>query len=113
MKEKTLLRIAIIGALVGIFLLYVISGSIKLDETSIGRIEEEDIGNDVKVKGMVKDVFNSEKLSIVTISQPEDLKVLLFDNVSIDEGDYIEVIGEVEEYKGEREVIGNRVRMIG
>jgi len=112
MKEKTLLRIAIIGALVGIFLLYVISGSITLDETSVGRIEDEEIGNDVKVKGRVKDVFNGEKLSIITISQPSDMKVLLFDNVSMSEGDYIEVIGEIDEYNGEREVIGNRVRMI-
>lgn len=112
MQEKTLLKIAIIGALVGIFLLYIISGRITLDETSISNIENEGIGSDVKIKGVVKEVFNAEKLSIITISQPSDMNVLLFDNVSIAKGDYIEVIGEVEEYEGEMEVIGNRVRRI-
>lgn len=113
MKEKTLLKISIMGALIGVFVLYVISENIVIDESSISRIEEEQIGNDVKVKGVVKDVFNGEKLSIITISQPSDIKVLLYDNVSVSEGDYIEVIGEIDEYNGEREVIGNRVRVIG
>jgi DNA/RNA endonuclease YhcR with UshA esterase domain len=40
------------------------------------------------------------------------MKIVLYENVSISEGDYIEVIGEIDEYKGEREVIGNRVRRI-
>lgn len=113
MKEKTLLKIAIICAFVGVFLLYLISDSIKMDEKSIEQIENEEIGNDVKVKGVVKDVFNGEKISIITITQPEEMKIILYENVSVSEGDYIEVIGEIDEYKGEREVIGNRIRVIG
>ena len=113
MKEKTLLKIAIISALAGIFILYLISDNIVIGEISISRIEEEEIGNDVKVKGIVEDVFNGESISIITITQPSDMKVILFENVSIVEGDYIEVIGEIEEYNGEFEVIGNRVRRIG
>ena len=112
MREKTLLKIAIISALLGVFLLYIISESITIDESSISKIENEEIGNDVKVKGVVRDVFNGEKISIVTISQQEEMKIVLYENVSVSEGDYIEVIGEVEEYNGEREVIGNRVRVI-
>jgi len=113
MKEKTLLKIAIISALLGVFVLYIISESITIDESSISKIENEELGNDVKVKGVVRDVFNGEKISIVTISQQEEMKIVIMDNVSINEGDYIEVIGEVEDYNGEREVIGNRVRLIG
>lgn len=112
MKEKTLLKISTICALIGVFVLYLISSNIKIDETSISKIEEEQIGKDVKVKGVVKDVFNGEKISIITITQPEEMKIILYENVSVSEGDYIEVIGEIDEYKGEREVIGNRVRVI-
>lgn len=113
MKEKTLLKIAIICALAGIFILYLISDNITIDESSIGKIEEEQIGNDVKVKGVVKDVFNGERISIITITQPEEMKIILYENVTVEEGDYIEVIGEIDEYNGELEVIGNRVRRIG
>jgi len=112
MKEKTLLKIAIISALAGILILYLISDNIEVSKSSIGKIENEDIGSDVKVKGVVKDVFNGEKISIITITQPEEMKIILFENVSVSEGDYIEVIGEIDEYNGELEVIGNRVRRI-
>ncbi len=112
MKEKTLLKIAIISALAGILILYLISDNIKISESSIGKIENEDIGSDVKVKGVVNDAFNGEKISIITITQPSDMKVIIYENVSIAEGDYIEVIGGIDEYEGEMEVIGNRVRRI-
>ena len=98
MKEKTLLKIAIISALAGIFILYLISDNIVIGESSIAKIENEEIGSDVKVKGIVNDVFNGEKISIITITQPSDMKIVLYDNVSIAEGDYIEVIGEIDEY---------------
>ncbi|MBW2974238.1 hypothetical protein KY366_00840 [Candidatus Woesearchaeota archaeon] len=112
MKEKTLLKISIICALSGIFLLYLISENITLDESSISSIEDEEIGDDVKVKGVVEDVFNTEQLTIITITQPEEMKIIVYDNVSLSEGDHIEVIGEIDEYEGERELIGNRIRTI-
>lgn len=112
MKEKTLLRISIICALVGIFVLYLISDNIVLNESSISNIKNEEIGKDVKIKGVVKDVFNGESLSIITITQPDEMKIIFYDNVSVSKGDYIEVIGEVDEYNNEREVIGNRMRRI-
>jgi len=112
MKEKTLLKIAVVTALAGIFVLYLISDNINLDESLINRIEDEDIGNDVKIKGVVSDVFNGEKVSIITIRQPEDMKVVVMENISLSEGDFVEIIGEVDEYNGEMEVIGNRVRVI-
>ena len=112
MKEKALLRIAIISSLVGVFLLYIISENISLDESAISKIENEDIGDDVKVKGVIKDVFNGEKVSIITITQPSEMKIILYDNVSVNSGDYIEVVGEIDEYNGNKEIIGNKVRVI-
>ena len=112
MNEKTLLKIAIISALTGIFILYLISDNVVLNESSISQIEGEEIGRYVKIKGIVDDVYNGEKLSIITVTQPESMKILLFENVSVVVGDYIEVIGEIDEYNGEREVIGERIRVI-
>ena len=92
--------------------LYLISENISIDESSIGKIENEQVGNDVKVKGVVNDVFNGEKISIITITQPEEMKVIVYGNISVNEGDYIEIIGEIDEYQGELEVIGDRIRVI-
>ena len=113
MKEKTLLKTAIICALAGVFLLFLVSDNIEVEESSIAKIEEEEIGRDVKVKGVVEDIFKGKKISIITVTQPSDIKIVVYENISVNKGDYIEVIGEIDEYKGEREVIGNRVRVIG
>ena len=78
MKEKTLLKIAIIGALVGIFVLFIIAESIKIDETSISKISGDDIGKDIKVTGVVKSVFNGEKSAMITITKPEEMQTSRF-----------------------------------
>ena len=113
MKERLLLKIAIICSLAGIFAIYLISENYDLDESSIGSIKEDQIGKDVKLKGVINSIFNGEKATIITITQPEEIKVMLQGNVSLNKGDYVEVIGEVDEYNGELEIIGNRVRVIG
>ena len=116
MNEKTLLRISLICALFGVFVLYIISDGINLDEASISGIKGEDAGSDAKLKGVVKSVFNGEKASIITITKPEELKVVIIKkdrgNISVKEGDYIEVVGEIEEYEGEMQMIGNRIRVV-
>ena len=117
MKEKTLLKISLIFALVGVFVLYLLSDSINIDQTAISKIKSEEVGNDVKVTGIVKNAFNGEKVIILTITQPEDIKVTIIKNnernISLKEGDYIEVIGEIDEYNGEKRLMGNRLRVIG
>ena len=40
------------------------------------------------------------------------MKIILYDNVSVNSGDYIEVVGEIDEYNGNKEIIGNKVRVI-
>ena len=54
---------------------------------------------------------------LITIEQPQDITVVLFksknESIVINKGSNIEVIGKVDEYKGELEIIGNKVRVIG
>ncbi len=117
MNEHTLLKISIISALIGIFILYIVSENIKIDDIDISKIKKEQIGSDVKIKGVVKSAFNGKKASIITITKNEEMKIVIMNennkkNISLKEGDYIEVIGEINEYEGELEVMGERIRVI-
>jgi hypothetical protein len=112
MKEKTLLKIAVIGSLVGIFLLYLISENIKIDQTSVSNIEQENIGTDILLKAQVSDVYNQEGFSIITVIQPKEVQIIAYDNVSLKIGQEIEVIGEIDEYEGEKQIVANRIRVI-
>lgn len=116
MKEKNLLKIALISSLVGVLILFIVSQNISVEEKTISKITMGDIDNQVKIKGFIEKVINTEKVMIINVVQPQNIDVILFkgENESIDvkKDDFIEVIGKVEEYQGRLEVIGQRVRII-
>ena len=117
MKESLLLKIALITTLLGIFVLYVISGNIKIKELSLDEINDEAIGNMVKVLGKVESVTELDKVTFIDVSQPSTAKVVIFrekdDNaLGLEDNDYVEIIGKIEDYEGEMEIIAERIRRI-
>lgn len=116
MKEKTLLKIALICSVVGIALLYIFSEGIEIDESTIDKINKGSIGESVKIKGVLSKVSNAENAVFLEITQPQTIDIVLFKdkhtNITMEEGDYVEIIGKIEEYEGKREVIADRVRVI-
>jgi len=78
MKEKNLLKVALICSLIGIISLYLISENMEIKQKNIEKITLEDIDRNVKVKGFVKKLFENDKVMIITIEQPQDMTVVLF-----------------------------------
>ncbi len=113
MKEKNLLKLALICSLIGISVLWGFSESVKVDETSIDKIDFSDIDRDVRISGKVKRINDLDKVIFLEVAQEkiEKIDVILFKDgpVMIDEGDRVIITGSVEEYEGKLEVIGNRV----
>ena len=116
MKEKTLLRIALICSVIGLILLFFISENISVSEVDLSKIDERDIGEDVKIIGEVLRVTDIGKVMFLEVGQEkvESVPILLFkdSDISLKKGDYVEIIGEIDDYKGEREIIATRVRII-
>ena len=115
MKEKTLLRVALISAIIGVSVLFIISDNIEIDEKTIDKINKDNIGEKVKIKGIVTKVSDTNKTLFLEISQPESMTLIVFKDdkeINISSGDYIEVIGKIDEYKGEMEVIVDKIRKI-
>ena len=112
MDEKKLLTIALFAALIGIFILYLLSESLDYNENSIEKINQEKLKDMMKVKGTISQATNLDNVSFITIEQPATLTIVLFDNLSVSKGEEIEVIGQSEEYEGEMEIIAQRIRVI-
>jgi DNA/RNA endonuclease YhcR with UshA esterase domain len=116
MKEKTLLKIALIISLLGISLLFLISDNIEIKEKNIDKINKAEIGEKVKIKGMISNIVDSGNVMIIEIIQPSKINVIIFkendEKIKINISDYVEVIGSIGEYKGEKEVIVDRLRVI-
>ena len=116
MKEKTLLKTALIVSLAGLLVLYIISDNIEIKQASIEKITLDNKDEMVKVKGIVSRLTDTEKVTIMEITQPTEITVVLFkDNnqsMPIREGNEVEIIGKVDEYNNKLEIVAQRARVI-
>ena len=69
MKEKTLLKIALITSLVGLVVIYIISGNIVIEEKTLEKITLDNKDEFVKVRGIVSRVTDLEKVTIMEITR--------------------------------------------
>ncbi len=112
MKESSIMKIAMIFSLIGLVALYLISGRIEVKDYT-ARINSN-IGDDVKLKGIVKSVRKSDSAAFMEIEQAVPSTVVLFGKggLNLTEGDFVEVIGEIQEFEGKEEIIANRIRVV-
>jgi DNA/RNA endonuclease YhcR with UshA esterase domain len=69
----------------------------------------------VKIRGVVSNVIDAESVAILEVTQPQEITVVMFkdgESIELDKGNEIEVIGRVDEYQGELEIIAERIRII-
>ena len=115
MKEKTLFKIAAVCSLIGLVVLFFVSGHITIKEIDVGKINGEDVGQEVKVIGRIERVSDTDKVMFLQVGQEkvETISVVLFKEgkIGLKEGDYIELVGELDEYDGEYSIIANAVKV--
>jgi DNA/RNA endonuclease YhcR with UshA esterase domain len=116
-KIMNILKISIIVAIVGIISLFLISRllteeTIEISELKIGQIE--------RISGMITSVYISrdDHVFLKVADNTGEITVVAFKNSNIDEaydlevGEELSVLGRVDEYKGELEIIAKEIRKI-
>ena len=111
MKEKALLKIALVASCIGLLLLFIFSKNIEVNEATIDKIDGMQ-DEEVRIQGVVERVSNMEKVTFIEITQEVSTTVVVFDNISIETGERIEVIGKVDEYNGESEILAEIIEKI-
>ncbi len=110
MKEKTLLKTALIASLIGILILLFISSRLEVNEKTISNIDETDIGSSLKIDGVITNIRKTNTITLIDIAQLEEMKVVVFNNeIELNRGDYVEITGKIEEYKGLTELIADKI----
>ncbi len=111
MQEKTLLKISLIGSLLGLVVLFLLAQNITITDQQIDRITTGEVEQSVKVKGVVTKVTDREKVMFLEISEKAKISALLFkkENITIETGDLIEIKGKVDEYEGKPQIIIDEV----
>ena len=116
MQEKTLIQISLIVSLAGILALYLILHIQNLEVVPINEIEERILGEIVKVKGKLRSFRDTNSTMFLTLEEPSEILVVVFkteeDVINLQEGTTVEVIGQIEEYNGNKEIIAQRMRIV-
>lgn len=107
--EEKLLRLSFAIAILGILSLFFISQHLDYEQVDIDRIYDIEEEDKIKFIGTVDDLYSHENITFMTISQISRVDVIAFDNVSINVGDKIEMIGTVSE----EDIIASRIRVFG
>jgi len=102
---------AVICSIVGVIILWFISGTILPDES----ISYANIDNSVIIQGEIRRMVPGENLVLIDVERLANIKVVVFssENLSVSEGDTIEVVGVLEEYEGKLEVVAERITRLG
>ncbi len=114
MKESTLLRIALSFSLIGLVALFILAQTMGLDETTLENITHAEEDTTVRIKGVVSGYMDYGKTARIEIARPETTEVFLFKsrNISLKKGDFVEITGEVSEYKGRKEILASTVEVL-
>ena len=116
MDDKTLLRIALLGSVIGVVILLLLSEQISVQKELISRLDGVPEGKEVEVVGKILRFSDKGKVAFVEIAEQkiESVNVVLFKdrNITLREGDIVRVTGSVEEYEGKKEILGNRVVLL-
>ena len=114
MKETTLLKIALLCSLAGLVLLYFISIKIEVKNYK-PNILNKNVGDDVKFEGTVTKITDRGNVVFINVNQQSPVIVVLFtdeNNLKLNNGDNVEIIGKVQEYNGKNEIIAQKIRVV-
>jgi DNA/RNA endonuclease YhcR with UshA esterase domain len=113
MKEKTLLKLSLAVSLIGLLVLFFISTRIDVSDYKPQELNSN-VGDDVKLKGVVTKVSNLEEVMFIELNQQNPATLVVFKDkeIPISSGDEIEVFGQVQDYKGKEQIVVQRLRVI-
>ncbi len=114
MKENTLLKIALICSLLGLFILYFISTVIEIKDYK-PNVLSNNVGDEVKLKGAIAKINDRGNAVFIQISQEALVDVVIFsdgNSIKLRNGDTVEIFGKVQSYNGKDEIIAEKIRVI-
>ena len=121
MNDKYLLRLCLFCSILGLVILFIGVQYVEAKVISIGEISEDEIGALVSVEGRVySSYYNGEHLFFTLKDDTGKIKIVIFENsikrLKINPGEIrngvkMGIEGEVKKYKGELEILPERIQM--
>jgi DNA/RNA endonuclease YhcR with UshA esterase domain len=118
MNEKKLTKISAVGVCISIIALYIVTNQIFSVNVNIGEIDKSFIGKSVNITGTVVGITKNKGNFFVDLEDDTGkIKLILWEDTAellqsngieineLNKGNIINVVGEVQVYRGELEII--------
>ena len=115
MKEKTLLKISVITAIVGLLVLLFILDRISLTNANISNLNKDNLDEKVKIKGELISIGETPGLYILTVKDfSGEITIVVFKDepLELKQGDVLEIEGQVANYKDKLEIIAKKITIL-
>jgi len=117
LREYWLNRLSIFCAVLGVLLIGTYSVLEGPKNISIAEISEQNIGEKVRVRGIVSFAKLKENVAIFGIESNAKIKCVIFnpeieERIILQKGSIVEVIGKVQRYKSSLEIVVERVELL-
>jgi DNA/RNA endonuclease YhcR with UshA esterase domain len=112
MQEKSLFKISFIIVTLGLVFLFFYSSNLNLN--AIESIETAIVEETVKINGVISRISNHENVVFLVVEgqKTETMEIVVFnENLYLKQGDQVEITGQIEEYKGKKEIIASSVAL--
>jgi aspartyl/asparaginyl-tRNA synthetase len=112
LKMETLVKkLAIIISIIGLISLFFLAE--EFNPRSVESIDKP--LEEVEITGKINKIVNKEKVKFLQVEgkKVENFEVVIFENqdLFIKVGDIVEISGIVEEYKGKKEIIADKIEL--
>lgn len=111
MQEQTLLQVSVIMVLLGLTFLYFYAEEIEMPASS--QLQNLPPEEKVRVQGIISRLSQQDKVAFIELQgeRIETMDVVLFadEDIYLQEGDYVEITGTLEEYQGKPEIVASQI----
>lgn len=107
-----LLAVAIMCSLVGILIIIFVGEHTELDFIDISNINKGMIDKKVRIKGEIKSISQTEEVTFLdVIDNTGEMKIIVFENITLEKESRVEIEGKVDEYMGDLEIIAELIKV--
>jgi len=111
MDDNTLLKISLFLTVGGIIALFFILETAEIQGISVSAAQNKSSGDFVKVYGIVENVISRDKVTSFSLNEYRQLDAVVFDNVSLENGLFVELEGKISEEEGKKTIIVDSIRI--
>ena len=114
MDDNTLIKLALIIGVFGIIMLYFVSSITDIENSSIGKLNQLDDSQSVKVEGKITKIIKKDKVTYLELLQEETVKIIVFNdrNLSLKNNELVEITGKISENNNENEIIADKIILL-